>query len=380
MSRKILIVIDSLGLGGAQVVCLEIMKRLDRRVFSFVVCSLRGHDRFSAEFAQLGTVIHLGAGKYDPTVAARLARVVKAERPDVVHTCLFKANLLGPWAARKAGCRCLLHDHSGVSDAMLRPYLPWGLAGAYRHCFRRALRAADCVVTVNRDDAAIYRGWLADRPERVRCVPNTIDSARFTAAAGQRPHWRRALGAEVGAREDELLIGVVARLSREKGIDVLVRALARCGARLPPYRLIVAGEGPERQRLAALAERLHLGDRVTFLGRREDVPQLLAALDMLVLPSPGEPFGLVLVEAMFAGTPVVAVDRKGPHDIVENGRTGLLLPDAAEAAMADALCRLAGDPELRRQLAQQAAQHAAANYEASRLAALWEPLYSSLSG
>lgn len=139
----------------------------------------------------------------------------------------------------------------------------------------------------------------------------------------------------------------IARLEVEKGIPLLIQALEQMKQCEVPWKCFIAGEGSMRQGLEAIVRAAELTDRIVFLGFREDVQSLLQATDLLVLPSPAEPFGLVLLEAMAMAKPVVALASGGPLEIVDHERTGLLVPTENPQALAGALQRLAKHQALR---------------------------------
>ncbi len=170
---------------------------------------------------------------------------------------------------------------------------------------------------------------------------------------------RRGSGEAIRARlvpDGGPLAGIVGRLDRWKGQDAFLRAAATVAERRPDARFAVVGgavlghEGTYPDEVRALAAELGLGDRVCFAGHQDDPYPWIDALDVAVVASVGEPFGLVAVEAMALGTPVVAVASGGPEEIVRPGRSGLLVPPGDDRALADATLRVLEDPELARRL------------------------------
>jgi glycosyltransferase involved in cell wall biosynthesis len=185
----------------------------------------------------------------------------------------------------------------------------------------------------------------------------------------------RAARAELGARDGEVLFGVFGRLQGWKGQDVFVEAAARVARESPAARFAVVGGsvfGLEPEYVASLADRaraLGLGDRIAFTGQRADVPRLMAACDVVCHTTRvPEPFGMVLVEAMAQGRPVLATRGGGPNEIVEDGETGLLLPPGDAGALADAMGRLAAEPLLRKRFGDAGRTRVEARFEAGRSA------------
>jgi glycosyltransferase involved in cell wall biosynthesis len=208
----------------------------------------------------------------------------------------------------------------------------------------------------------------APRTKPVTVVPYGVDLARFQPSARN------------GARPAEVVVGAVARLSPEKGLDVLLRAAARLIEGGTPLRVVLAGDGPLRGRLGRLAQRLGIAGRVDFRGEvpHEQVPSVLAELDLFVLPSRAEGFGVAALEAQAMELPVVASRVHGIPDVVQDGRTGLLVPPRDVDALAGAIGRLAGDAELRAAMGRAGRVFVEQRYRWQENAAQMERLYRHL--
>jgi glycosyltransferase involved in cell wall biosynthesis len=210
-------------------------------------------------------------------------------------------------------------------------------------------------------------------PARVRAVPNGVDIAAIDAAR-PGPEVRR----ELGLPPEAPVIGLVARLDHwGKGHKELFTAMAQLKGRYPCHALLVGGgrrEGEVRQ----LAESLGLAGEVHFLGWRRDVPDLLAAMDILVLPSYSEGVSLALLEAMAAGLPVIATAVGGTPEVVTDGVTGLLIPSRDAAALAEALERLLADPAGARALGNKAREHVRGHFSLECLGQEINEIYEEL--
>jgi glycosyltransferase involved in cell wall biosynthesis len=267
--------------------------------------------------------------------AAALARLVGERGIDLVHAHDYKANAVTRWAARRLALPAVatVHLHTRAS-VRLR---------AYAWLDRALLPRFSAVVLVARALAAdpAVRGIAR---ERLRVVPNGLDPEPLRARAERE---RPAAGAHGEPPAQRLL--AAGRLVEQKGFDLLLRALARIAPRHRDLRLAVAGDGPERGALAALGRRLGLDDRVRFLGARPDVAGLMAASDLVVLPSRHEGLPYVALEAMALERPVVAAAAGGLPDLVRAEREGWLVPAGDVQALAAALDQaLAGPAEARR--------------------------------
>jgi glycosyltransferase involved in cell wall biosynthesis len=274
--------------------------------------------------------------------AWQLRRAARRHRAEVVHANSIRAGIILA-LARLRGVARVVH----VRDCL--PPSPMTRAST------RLVAASADVVVANSQYTA---DWLhASAPgASVRVVHNGVDLARFDPGRIDRQAARAALGA---AGESALLLGVVAQLSPWKGQATAIEALGLLRSEGVNAHLLLIGSPKFRDRatrfgneayvqgLRELVGALRLEDRVSWLGEREDVPELIGALDVLLAPSLQEPFGRTLIEAMALGVPVIATDVGGPPEIVRDGREGLLVPPARASAWAAAIGTLARDPQLR---------------------------------
>ncbi len=374
---RVLHLITTLRGGGTERLVLTLAREQMRLGLRVEVAALTRGGPLAPAFRAAGLPVHeLGAGrKIAPLAFLRLRRLLAAGY-HVLHTHLDLADLYGPFAA--AGRVPVVISTRHNTD-------PWRVApgwkrGPFLVWERAAQRRTAATVAVS----AAVRDFLVQGegldPARFVVIPNGIDLEPFrhqvtpAAARGRLDALLRAAGgpgrAAAGAAhspgaEAPLRVAFVGRLAEQKGVDVLLEALARGPAAI---RLVLLGDGPWRHRLEERAARPDLMGRVVFAGAREDVPALLPAFDLLVLPSRWEGFGLAAVEGMAAGLPVVGTQVDGPRDVVLDGVTGLLVPPEDPAALAGALGRVAADRELARRLAEAGRRRAWERFDARRMA------------
>jgi glycosyltransferase involved in cell wall biosynthesis len=218
----------------------------------------------------------------------------------------------------------------------------------------------------------LRKGGVPD--SRIALIPEAADPVRITPRA-ERAEIRAAL--KVGP-DDILILGLGALIHR-KGFDVLLEALKRMGADSDPtLQVRIAGAGPELDRLESQAEGLGLARRVRFLGRREDVGDLLFASDVFVLPSRREGLGVASLEAQAAGRPVVASAVGGLLYSVEDGATGFLVPPEDAASLAEALRKVVGDADIRRALGASALDRARREFSPGRMVEDYHRLYQDV--
>lgn len=264
-------------------------------------------------------------GKFDPVTIIRLASLMRRRRIDVIHTHLSTASLLGAFAAKLAGKRSVAHVH-GLNTAT---------------CFRYS----DLVIAVSEKVKAhlVAQGLKEDR---IRVVHNGVDLVKF------QPRDVRDAKIACGYDPEEPLFGVFGRLSSEKGQRVAIEAMFLINREHPEARLIIVGDGKDRQELETTAEALGIRGNVHFTGFAQDVRGLMSACDAVIVPSTrGEGFGLAAVEAMALERPVVAAAQGGLVEIVIPGETGLLATPSDPKGIADACIELLANPEMARSMA-----------------------------
>ncbi|MDG7036714.1 MAG: glycosyltransferase family 4 protein [Nitrososphaerota archaeon] len=203
------------------------------------------------------------------------------------------------------------------------------------------LRRSKYLLTLNRTEALLLSSKFRIDARRVVVIPNFIDPRE------RRMSNRMEARDRLGISDDEFLLLVVSRLERAKGIHVLLNAVSAIGARSRPH-IIILGEGPYRGELERLSISLGIADRVRFIGYvdNRDIDPYYAAADAFVLPSLEESFGIVMLEAMFHGVPVIASNAWGPRDIIRDGLNGLLFERGDSAGLAMALMKLISDRNL----------------------------------
>ncbi|MFC7621697.1 glycosyltransferase family 4 protein [Microlunatus sp. GCM10028923] len=332
-SLRVLHVLDSFSFGGAENLVADLGRHPDGQDWELRAASLgpagRGRDALLDRLTDAGLrPVHLGVRRLiDPIGFVRLVRALRKLRPDVVHAHLgYSATLLPP-AARLAGIGCVATLH----------HLPSELRPVERLKERLSVRIParlGALVLLSRPVLEAFADRHGPATHRWRLVPNGVDLTRFATA---RP-------APDLPRDGTPTWAVLAALREPKGHLDLLRAWRRVKDAGRPARLLIVGDGDFRPAIEAELERLDLADRVVLLGRRDDVPAVLAAVDGVVSASHSEALPTALIEAAAAGLPVVCTAAGGSTDVV-TAATGWLTPVGDPDALADALLDALDHPE-----------------------------------
>jgi glycosyltransferase involved in cell wall biosynthesis len=260
--------------------------------------------------------------------AYRLGRQFRRAGVEIVYNTSARSQLLGGLAARFAGIPAVWHIHHEVRDSAVH---------------RLCARFASSAIVLSRAVAAQAAGFLEAR--KLAVIYNGVEVERFRGAAGS------SLRRELAIPEGDPLLGMVGWLAPHKGQRYFLEAAALVRRKLPRARFVVVGEEPfdggggYARQLAAQGRSLRLGESLHFLGKREDIPEIMAALDVLAVPSLSEGFGRVAIEAMAAGKPVVGTRVGGIPEAVVHGETGLLVPPRDPVSLAGAMTWLLQHPE-----------------------------------
>jgi glycosyltransferase involved in cell wall biosynthesis len=323
--------------------------------------------------ADLGRSVRAGS---DLRAFAALVRTMFRERPDVVHTHTAKAGTLGRLAAlvynstRRQSRRALVvHTfHGHVLDG----YFSARVNRLVRAAERWLARISDRIITISpRQQHDIVERFAVAPAAKTSMVPLGLDLDALLSLGDDVPGLRESIGASA----DDVIVGYVGRMVPVKDLYTLIRAFAQALALVPSLRLVLAGGGTDRTEIEILVGELGIAGRVHFLGWISDLAGFYATIDIFALSSLNEGTPVAAIEAMAAARPVVATAVGGVPDVVEAGRTGVLVPARDPRAMAEALAQLASDRARRASMGAEGRDRARTRYSHVRLVDDVERLY-----
>ncbi|MGH9801268.1 MAG: glycosyltransferase [Blastocatellia bacterium] len=366
---KILHVIDSLGIGGMERVVIDVANGLDPARFEQVVCCISRRGEAADQLRDGVRCIDLGKGdKADRLMPLKLARVIRRERPDIVHSQSWSgvdtalAKLLTPGVK-------LVHSEHG------RNHPHWRRQPLMRRLARRGVYfMADAVFAISGEVREFYCGQTGFPAERMRVIPNGIDVRRIDDADGS------GIREELGIGPDDFVFGTVARLDLTKDTITLARAFAAVALprRDPKLKLLIVGDGDQQARLEEFVAMLDLNRAVIFTGLRRDVPRLLRAMDVFALSSVSEGMPLTVMEAMAARLPVVATAVGALPELIEEGKTGFLVPMRHAVAMSDKLEEFIANRQLAKSFGEEARRKVEREFTLDRMLKSYAGLYNSV--
>jgi len=350
---KVLLAITRMVPGGAQREVLQLLSRLDRTRFHVsLVCNPGGEwvgqaAALAEAFHPLPDLVRPISPLRDVCATATLTRLIRRERYDIVHAHTAKAGIVARVAAQLAGVPVVLHTPHGTvfHECFLSPRMQQTIVFLERVVARRT----SCILTKSVHETAEYVNRHIAPPGKFFTLYSGLDFSELARARNSPEAVRRALG--IGL--DQPMVLYAARFVPEKSHESFLAAFRRVLAEMPRAVGVLAGDGPRRREIEALAADLTAQGGLLSLGFRDDVADLMRAADVCVSASLTEGLPLAIVEALALGRPVAATDAGGTREIVKHQGTGLLVPPGDSAALAEAVLRLLRNPSLARQLGEQ---------------------------
>ena len=372
---KLALIVTNLATGGAEIMLLKLLQQLDRNRFSPTVISLMGLGDIGPSIQALSIPVHalgMSRGVPNPLMVFRLTRLLRQLQPDVVHTWMPHADLLGGLAARLARCNRVIWGVrlSNLSKTLNKPTTLWVI----KVCalLSRYIPARILFCSLRAKEVFAEVGFTTSK---LHVIPNGFELGRFVPDVVART----CLRAELGLASQSRLVGLIARYDPLKNHLGFIDAAALVHAQLPDVHFVLAGMGVDATNTelnAAIAAR-GLEAHTHLLGRRDDLPLLMASLDVLASSSHGEGFPNVLGEAMACSVPCVVTDVGDSAEIV--GNTGRVVSAGDMAGLARELVLvLRMPPEAKAALGLLARERVIENYEIGLVTRLYERFYEQI--
>jgi glycosyltransferase involved in cell wall biosynthesis len=363
---RIMLFTDSFLRGGTEQQFVRFVKAIDRNQYDILVACLRRSGPLLSEVESLGvSVVEFPIDSLYNFKAAKLfvqlVRFLRREQIHIVHTFDFYTSIFAVPAARLAGVPVVLASRR----ELLNLRTPW-----QQRAIRVACSMATGVVVNSRAVGHDMAGVESGGRRKIDILPNSIDLDKFEQKSSTGEIRRK-----LGLSPTSILIGALGNLRPEKNLETFLLAARAIVDAIPSAEFLVIGDGPEDNNLKSLVNDLHLSESVHFLGERPDVPDLLAALDILVMSSYSESFPNAILEAMAMGKPVVATNVGGIPEVVEEGQTGFLVPARDPKAMAERVLSLCRDSVLRLRMGRAARARVENNFTVQAVTARLEGIY-----
>lgn len=369
---KVALVITHLGTGGAEAMLLKILQQLDRSYFTPTVISLMGLGEIGPRIRALGIPVYTIDMSYSLISIFKLVRlfiIFRRLKPDLVHTWMYHADLLGGVVARLSGCSrvvwCIRQSNLSPSENKRSTLI------VVKACSLFSRWVPSQIISCSQRAAEVHAS-VGYQSDKLHVIPNGFDLMRFVPDKSSRIKVR----AELGLGTDTPLVGLIARFDSQKNHIGFIEAADQVHRQMPSVHFLLVGTGVTNAN-AVLNDEIKgkgLQHHMHLLGRRDDIPQLMASLDVLASSSHGEAFPNVLGEAMACGVPCVVTDVGDSSEIV--GNTGRVVAAGDMKGLAESLVEiLSRPPEYRSDLGVKARSRVEANYEICKVTRLYENFY-----
>jgi glycosyltransferase involved in cell wall biosynthesis len=364
--------INQLGYGGAQRLILDLVRHIDRDRFEIVVAMFGGRRCLYDDFCALGVeIVDFGArGKFDLSALMQFCDYIQRRSVDILHAHLPYSGIVARTLGKLAGVPAIVYTEQNMQDS----FHPLTRIGN-----RLTQPLSDVYTAITNgveesffDDSETFSMEVWNAGRRHFTIYSGVDIGKIDRAI-------EASDIASGHPEIDLAPGFnlacVARLHPNKGYPYLIRAMEKVKSRYPDVRLLILGDGDLRGQLEQMVSDLGLKEHISFLGYREDVYEILAAVDCFVLPSLHEGFGIAIAEAMAASKPVIATDIPAVREVVADKCTGLLVPAGNAEALAQAIIELIEHPDLVQEFGQNGRERVEKLFSIQSVTTQYELLY-----
>lgn len=323
---KILYIITSLGVGGAEKILLATIKKLDRNQFSPYVLSLYQEDTLLTEFRKSCDGIYSlkYSRKYNPFIIRKIIKLIKEIQPEIVHTHLPHATIWGRIAAYFTSVKVIITTEHNISIWKRRNIFFYFL-------YRLTTRFTNRIIAVSQAIMQKMINVFHIPAAKIEIIYNGINLDEILNNSRPPPDLSML---------SHPIIGTVGRLHKLKGHETLIKSMTVVRKHFPQANLIIVGDGEEKTKLEKLTKKLKLEEYAYFLGIRNDLPRLLNLMDIFVFPSIEEGLGIALIEACAAGKPCIASNVGGIPEIIEDGKNGFLVIPLDPSALAQKIIKL----------------------------------------
>lgn len=364
---RVLHMIPEFGAGGAERLVVDLMDTADRKSFDVFACSLYPESGriFEKQLREKGLNVFYMDKKIGPdfSILSKLYVLYRNVKPDVVHTHRYLLRYCLP-AALLAGVPVKVHTVHNIAKKEVDAPGRLLNRAAFRYFGVTPVGISDAITRTVKEEYGL---------ETVPQICNGVRTRGYEFSAEKRRMTRKALDTE-----DSFTCIHVGRFSEQKNHALLIRAFSRALGRMPNMTLLLVGDGELKGKAEVLVKELGVQQRVRMLGIREDIASLLFASDLFIFSSDWEGLPLTVIEAMAAKLPVVSTRVGGVPDLVEDGRSGYLVEKGDERGLAEAIMRVAEDPNGAKGMGEEACKVAQDRFDISRTTAEYEGLYASL--
>ena len=344
---------------------LDIARKLNKNKFNLLIGYIYAYGTLSEQIREAGAMVYdfSRKGRIDPLLPFRLFFLMRREKINILHTHLVHASIVGRLVAKLAGIKSITTTRHYAYYHKQKKLVNW--------IERKTALLNDNFIAVSnavKDHMVISENY---NPGKIEVIHNAVDLTLFNSTDSKIR----------SSRNEGFLVGTVGRLHPSKGYGTLLRCLPQVMERFPQTKLMIAGKGAEEEHMKQLCRDLRISDKVMFLGKktRSEILDLLQKIDIFVMASNWEGLPIAALEAMASGTAIVATKVGGLPEIVEEVKTGFLVPPAQPDALAEKISYLLRNKEVRLEMGRKARERIKIHFSLERMITRLELLYQTLS-
>jgi len=376
MKGKILYVIDNIEFGGGERVFSQIIRGLNRERFGVFVASCPG-GIFEKKLTEVGVKIDTldMTSRYNLGTILKLKNIIKTRNVQIVHSQGGRADFFARIAARSANVPIIISSVAMLVEGYDVSLLRKGLYVLMDRWTERWVNKFIILSEASRR-ALIERHKIPQ--EKIVKIYNGIEIEEYNPDLKEARRKKLEVRRKLGLKNDMLVIGAIGRLVWQKGFEYLIQAIPKVIEVFPETRFLIVGEGPMRRRLEELGEKFQVKDNIIFAGFRSDIKEILESIDLLAMPSLLEGLPMVLLEGMAMSKPIVATRIEGITEVLEDGKTGLLVPAQDPHALAEAITEILNNKTKANLLGQNARKIAEEKFSVKKMVEQLEWVYEKL--
>jgi sugar transferase (PEP-CTERM/EpsH1 system associated) len=360
---RIIHLLHQLGIGGAENGVVNLVNHIDADRFATAICAFSKYDFYPERVDERKTkIFNIGkTGGNDLSIPMKLHKILKEWRPHIVHTHAWGTLCEGVIAAKLAKVPIVIHgEHGTIQQKKSNVFVQ-----------KIFWRITDQVLSVSKNHRDRLSKTVGFPEHMILDLPNGVDSHRFH-------HRKMDICTDLPEKNNNIIIGTVGRLEPVKNQELLIRSFAELLQRFRHIKLWIAGGGALKEQLENLADELGAASDILFLGKRDDIPQILNRIDIFVLPSLSEGMSNTILEAMSSGLPVIACRVGGNPELIRDGVTGFLTPSRDQNALSRAVAFLVENEEVRGMMGESARKRIETEFSLTAMVQRYEHLYTRL--
>ncbi len=376
MKCNILYVIENIEFGGGERVFSQIIRGLDKERFGVFVASNPG-GIFEKKLTEVGIKINpvRMTNRYNLGIISRLKKIIKTKDVQIVHSQGGRADFFARIAARIANVPIIISSMAMLVEGYDVSILRKGLYVSIDRWTERWVNKFTVLSEAMR--RSLIEGHKIPSENIVK-IYNGIEIEEYNPDLKEIRNKKLEVRRELGLKNDVPVIGAIGRLVWQKGFEYLIRAAPEVLKKCPEARFLIVGEGPLKNKLILTGEKLNVADRIIYTGFRNDIKEILTSIDVLAMPSLLEGLPMVLLEAMAMAKPIVATRIDGVTEVLENSKTGLLVPAKNSHALAEAIVGILNDQAKANFFGQNAKEAAKEKFSVKKMVEQIELAYEKL--